>query len=110
MERRSCSDKSRSGSDVRRRDERLDFTTKGRLDFSGKVYDCIVDNISPVGASIDITLTKSPILQEGEMGTLNVLLLSPVRFHCRVVRASSTQIGLEFVDFIPQTKVAGCAP
>ena len=109
MERRSCSGIRRSDSDMRRRDERLDLTTKGRLDISGKVYDCIVDNISPVGESIDIALTKTPILQVGQTGTLNVLLLSPVRFHCRVVRTSSTRIGVEFVDTFPQTIVAGSA-
>jgi hypothetical protein len=95
---------------MRRRDERLDLTTKGRLAISGKVYDCIIDNISPVGAAIDMTLTKTPVLQVGQMGTLNVLLLSPVRFHFRVVRTSSTRVGVEFVDFTPQGRAQECAP
>jgi len=94
---------------MRRRDERLDLTTKGRLDISGKGYDCIVDNISPVGAAIDMAFTKTPVLQVGQMGTLNVLLLSPVRFHCRVVRTSSTRIGVEFVDSIHQGRAPECA-
>jgi hypothetical protein len=92
------------GSDSHRSDERLNLTTKCRLDISGKVYDCIVDNISTVGAAIDITditLSNKHFLQVGEMGTLNVLLLSPVKFHCKVVRVSSKQIGVEFVGTNP---------
>jgi|SRR6185369_4902316 len=108
MERRSSSGNNRSGSYKRRSDERLDLTTQCRLDIGGKVFDCIVDNISTVGASIDITFTKTHIFQVGETGTLNVLLLSPVRFNCKVVRMNSTQICVEFVDSIPQTKVVEC--
>lgn len=96
--------KSRRGSDKCRRDKRLNITTKCRLDISGKVHDCIVDNISTVGAAIDITnlkFSKKNLLQVGEMGTLNVLLLAPVKFHCKVVWVSSTQIGVEFINSIP---------
>lgn len=88
----------KSVNDKRRSDERLEFPTKCRLDISGTEYDCIVDNISAVGAAIEVSCSNKHSLHVGEMGTLSVLLLSPVRFHCKVVRVSATQIGVEFVD------------
>lgn len=88
----------RSATDRRRSVERLDFTTKCRLSIGGNVYDCLVDNISTVGAAIEMPHSNIHLLHVGERGTLNVLLLSPVRFHCKVVRIGSSQIGVTFID------------
>lgn len=80
-----------------RSDERVKFTTKCQLDINGKKYNCLVDNISTTGASIEMTASEQNYIQVGEMGTLKVLLLSPVKYLCKVVRVNSNQIGLHFV-------------
>jgi PilZ domain len=82
--------------DKQRSDERFALTTKCHLDMSGITYDCLVDNISANGASIDITLSDHGEIREGEMGTLHVLLLTPVTYSCKVVRIDSNRIGLQF--------------
>jgi hypothetical protein len=88
----------RSDSEKRRSDERLEFITKCRLDINGNVLECIVDNISTVGAAIELVSSDEHSLHVGETGTLHVLLLSPVSFQCKVVRVGSTQIGVEFLS------------
>lgn len=80
----------------KRSDERVKFTTKCQLDINGKKYNCLVDNISTTGASIELTASDLNHIQVGELGTLKVILLSPVKYLCRVVRVSSNQIGLHF--------------
>ena len=84
--------------DEHRSDERLKFITKGQLDIDGTKYDCSVDDISTVGAAIKITSSNQRHFHVGELGTLNVLLLSPVKYLCRIVRIDTTQIGVQFVD------------
>ena len=83
--------------DKQRSDERFALTTKCHLDISGITYDCLVDNISTTGASIDITTSGRRELHAGDMGTLHVLLLTPVIYPCKVVRIDSNHIGLQFV-------------
>ncbi|HEX9023229.1 MAG TPA: PilZ domain-containing protein [Geobacteraceae bacterium] len=81
-----------------RSDERLTFVTKCLLDINGKTYDCLVDNISTAGALIEMTASGETCIQVGDTGTLNVLLLAPVTYHCKVVRITSKHIALQFVD------------
>ena len=84
--------------DKHRSDERLKFITKGQLDIDGTKYECKVNNISSVGAAIEITSSDQRSFHVGELGTLNVLLLTPVKYLCRIVRINTTQIGIQFVD------------
>lgn len=91
MDRKSDFDKQRS-------DERVEFITTGQLDTGGRKYRCIVDNISTVGAAVEVESADPPHLQVGELVTLHVLLLAPVEYRCRVARIDTTQIGLQFVD------------
>jgi PilZ domain len=81
-----------------RSDNRVALLTKCQLDINGRKYSCLVDNISTTGAAIEMTVLDHDDIQVGEMGTLNVLLLSPVRYRCRVVRIDSNQIGVQFVE------------
>jgi hypothetical protein len=81
-----------------RSDERVNFITKCRLDINGTIYDGLVDNISTTGASIEMTDSGQIDIHVGDMGTLKVLLLSPVKYLCKVVRINSNQIGLQFIE------------
>ncbi|MDR3581417.1 MAG: PilZ domain-containing protein [Oryzomonas sp.] len=81
-----------------RSENRLELLTKCRLEINGKKYNCLVDNISTMGAAVEIADTVQDCIQVGNTGTLDVLLLSPVTYHCKVVRKDSTLIGVQFVD------------
>ena len=81
-----------------RGDSRVELLTKCQLEIKGKKYNCLVDNISTTGASIEMADTDLDNIQVGDTGTLVVLLLFPVTYHCRVVRRSSDQIGVQFVE------------
>ena len=84
--------------DKQRSDSRVELLTRCRLEIQGRKYDCLVDNISTTGASVEVPAKELNHIQVGDMGKLDVLLLSPVSYHCRVVRISSEQIGVHFVD------------
>jgi hypothetical protein len=84
--------------DKQRGDSRVELLTKCQLEIKGKKYNCLVDNISTTGASVEMAAMDLDHIQVGDTGTLVVLLLSPVTYHCRVVRRSSDQIGVQFVD------------
>lgn len=81
-----------------RGDNRVALLTKCQLEINGRKYNCLVDNISTTGAAIEMIVLDHDDIQVGEMGTLNVLLLSPVRYQCRVVRIDSNQIGVQFIE------------
>jgi hypothetical protein len=82
----------------KRSDERFTFISKGQMDINGTKYNCLVDNISTIGALVEVTASEQKHILVGEMGILNILLLSPVKFLCKVVRTNFNQIGLQFVD------------
>lgn len=81
----------------KRSDERFTLLSKGRMDINGTHYNCLVDNISTIGALIEVTATDQKHFPVGETGILNTVLLSPVEFLCKVVRINLNQIGLQFV-------------
>jgi hypothetical protein len=68
------------------------------LDINGSKYDGLVDNISTTGASVELAASGQIDIQVGDKGTLNVLLLSPVNYMCKVVRINSNKVGLQFVE------------
>lgn len=84
--------------DKQRRDKRLTLITQCLLNIGDSSYNCLVDNISTIGASVEIDASDQNYIHVGDIGTLNVLLLSPVKYLCKVVRINSNQIGLQFVD------------
>ena len=83
--------------DKQRNDERVNVITKCSLDINGTKYYCILDNISTIGASIEIDASDKNNIQIGDVGTLHVLLLSTVQYLCKVVRADSNRVGLQFI-------------
>ena len=83
--------------DKQRSDSRVELLTKCQLEINGKKYNCLVDNISTTGAAVEMAGTDQDSIQVGNTGTLDVLLLSPVTYHCWVVRISSDQIGVNFI-------------
>jgi ribosomal protein S1 len=83
--------------DETRNDERVKIVTKCSLDIKGTKYDCIVENISTVGASVEINGSDQNSIHIGDMGTLHVLLLSVVQYFFKVVRIDSKGVGLQFV-------------
>jgi len=84
--------------DKQRSDERFNIITKCSLNINDTMYDCIVVNISTVGASIEINASDQFNIHIGDIGTLYVLLLSTVQYLCKVVRTDSNRVGLQFVD------------
>ncbi|MFA7405393.1 MAG: PilZ domain-containing protein [Pelobacteraceae bacterium] len=84
--------------DKTRNDERVNIVTKCSLDINGAKYDCIVDNISTIGASIEMNGLDQSTLHIGDVGTLHVLLISVVEYLCKVVRIDSKGVGLQFVE------------
>ena len=83
---------------LERSDERIPFITKGLLEIKGVKCTCLVDNISTTGALIEVGASDQMQLCMGDVGTLKVLLLSPVNYICQVVRINSNQIGLHFIE------------
>lgn len=83
--------------DETRNDERVNIVTKCILDINGARYDCILDNISTLGASIEMNGSDQGTVHVGDVGTLHVLLISVVQYLCRVVRIDSRGVGLQFV-------------
>jgi len=84
--------------DKKRGEERIAFKTTCILDIKDSKYSCLVDNISTAGALIEVNTSDQGCIQMGDVGTLKVLLLSPVTYLCKVIRIHSNQIGLHFVE------------
>jgi hypothetical protein len=85
-------------SEIVRNDDRQTFDTKCILDINGTTYQCRMDNFSTAGASIEMTDSDCERIKIGEMGTLTVTLLTNVDYPCKVVRVTSTQISLQFIE------------
>ena len=81
-----------------RGDARVQYITKCELDIRGTIYKCLLDDLSSSGASVEMTSSDQDYIQLGEIGTLTVLLASPVKYLCTVMRIKSTQLGLQFLD------------
>jgi hypothetical protein len=81
-----------------RGDARVEYITKCEFDIKGIVYKCLLDNLSTTGASVEMTSSYQDYIQVGETGMLTILLSSPVKYLCTVVRIKSTQLGLQFLD------------
>jgi hypothetical protein len=81
-----------------RGDARVEYITKCELNIRGTIYKCLLDNLSATGASVEMPPSDQDDIQLGEIGTLTVLLASPDKYLCTVVRIKSTQLGLQFLD------------
>jgi PilZ domain len=81
-----------------RSESRVELLTKCQLEINGKKYNCLVDNISTTGAAVEMAEGDQECIHVGDMGTLDVLLLSSVTYLCKVVRIDSNLIGVQFID------------
>jgi hypothetical protein len=79
-------------------DERISFKTRCILDVKGKKLSCLVDNISNVGALIEVAPSDRGSIKSGDVCSLKVLLLSAVNYTCKVVRIDTNQIGVSFLE------------
>jgi hypothetical protein len=77
-------------------DERVTLLTKCHLEIDGRKSDCLVENISTVGALLQVDETDYKYISVGDKGTIAVLLLSPVHYICSVIRKEHGKIGLQF--------------
>ena len=84
--------------DKQRNDERINIITKCSLVINNTKYYCILDNISTIGASIEINASDQNRIHIGDTGTLHVLLLSAVKYLCKIVRTDSNRVGVQFID------------
>lgn len=77
-------------------DERVTILTKCKMDIDGRKFDCLVENISTVGAMIHVDEADYAYFSVGDKGTINILLLSPVKYVFTIIRKEHGQIGLQF--------------
>jgi hypothetical protein len=83
--------------DIQRSDERIPFRTRCILEINGTKSPCLVDNISTAGALVE-ACSENLTIKQGDVGTLKVLLLSPIHYQCSVARIQDSQIALQFID------------
>jgi hypothetical protein len=82
--------------DIQRSDERIPFKTRCILEINGAKCTCLVDNISTAGALVE-ACSEPLTVNQGDVGTLKVLLLSPIHYQCSVVRVQGSQLALQFI-------------
>lgn len=64
----------------------------------GISHDCLVENISTVGASVHLTDSDQASMHVGDTGILTVLLLTSVTYPCKIVRIDLNRVALQFID------------
>ena len=74
----------------RRKHLRLDVAKEGRLSFNGSGFGCIVRNISPDGASIEVT--NASYLPE----RFELMVTSEPARQCRLVWVKPDRVGVAF--------------
>lgn len=80
-----------------RSDDRIKFATRCIFEIGGVKYTCHVENISETGALIEVISISPNYIKLENIGTLKVLLLSPVNYRCKVARINENKIGLKFI-------------
>jgi hypothetical protein len=84
--------------DKERNDERFPLRTRCILIINGSKHTCLVNDISTLGALVEVSSTYHNKIQLGDMGTLSVLLLSFVTYPCEVIRIIGNKIALHFLE------------
>lgn len=77
-------------------DERVTLLTKCKLEINGKKFDGLVDNISTLGALVELDRWSLMYIDIGDRGAIKLLLLSPVQYLCTVVRKYPKHIAIKF--------------
>lgn len=81
-----------------RSDQRVNYVSECLLDVQSTSYFCLLENISSTGASLEMIGDGPKNDQCGEECKLTVLLLSPVKYSCKILRINSFKIALKFLD------------
>jgi hypothetical protein len=84
--------------DKQRGEERVTFISKGLLSDKGEKFPCLLENISTAGALIEMKEGIPDIIQVGDICMLDVVLLRPVHYTCKVVHIEGVHVGLQFLD------------
>jgi hypothetical protein len=84
----------------KRSDERVNFVSNSILIHKGEKFPCLLNNISTSGALIEMEGPVPDTIQGEDTCILNVLLLSPVKYNCKVVHLDSVHVGLQFISQI----------
>lgn len=82
----------------KRSDQRITHVSDSLLKIRGESYHCFLENISTTGALLDLNMNIGDKFQIDDVCSLDVLLLSPVNYTCRVVHINDSKVGLKFID------------
>lgn len=82
----------------KRSDQRITYVSNSLLRINGASYHCFLENISTTGALLDINEYINDTIHIDDVCSLDVLLLSPVKYTCKVVHISDNKVGLKFID------------
>ncbi len=83
----------------KRRYERITCSNKCHLNFNGKKYRGVIEDLSRTGARLKLTARNRPDLSQG--GQCSLIINNDPQFICgefsgKIVRCNSTRIGLQF--------------
>jgi len=81
-----------------RSDQRITYVSNSLLKINGVSYHCYLENISTTGALLEINENIDDTIQIDDVCSLDVLLLSPVKYSCKVVHVGNNKVGLKFID------------
>lgn len=81
-----------------RSDQRITYVSNSLLKINGVSYHCYLENISTTGALVEINEDISETIHKDDVCSLDVLLLSPVNYTCKVVHTNNNKVGLKFID------------
>lgn len=81
-----------------RSDQRITYVSNSLLKINGISYHCYLENISTTGALLEINENIGDTIRIDDVCSLDVLLLSPVKYSCKVVHVSNNKVGLKFID------------
>jgi len=82
----------------KRSDQRITYVSNSLLKINEVSYHCFLENISTTGALLEIDDIISDTIHIDDVCSLDVLLLSPVKYTCKVVHINNNKVGLKFID------------
>jgi hypothetical protein len=83
----------------RRKSERVDCVHNCHLKYNGRMYKCLLENLSNSGALIKLTSRQRKAIPDGSACSLvigNSTLFIPGEFTGTVAYASSARVGIQF--------------
>jgi hypothetical protein len=86
--------------DNKRFDERIDYISNCILIYNDEEFTGLLNNISTTGALIEMNGPFPHGIKCEDACTLKVLLLSPVKYSCKIVHLEADHVGLQFLGQI----------